>query len=562
MNQERVKKINFKTNKKGFTLIELLAVIIILGIVMLIVSSFIFREIQVLKKEAFRNSVYGIIKTVENNYYRKIIENNILQKVKYKYTNGMEASIPNNYKLEYKGKKPQNGEIKINEKGEITLALHNGKYCAKKDYQDDIITLTEKKINDCNLDLELEEYVDISGANKPQLLGEMKAVIWNEVINEWVETTNIDDPEFQDWYDYENQKWANAQTKDGSMWVWVPRYAYQITKGYNSSQYGTIKIAFLKENTTTPTFNDNNLNIGLTPDYDNDKTTQTNYVVHPAFNFDDKQIMGFWVAKFEPSVSIENENHSCFIEDTNCDDINLIPAIIPNARAWRKLSIKTAYTVSLTLKEKSHIYGPFEKEVNSHLITNTEWGAVAYLSKSKYGAHNEEIHINNSFFFTTGCAGDMANSIAYVGDGNENIACQNEWHTEKGVKASSTLNIYGIYDLKGGSFEYVMGNLNKQVGESNFNSLDENEVPKKYIDIYTDYSNKKFGDAVFETSSIPTDNFSWYNEFSSFPVDLNPWFVRGGNFSIQEGAGPFSYYYSTGSANAYVSFRPTIITTK
>ena len=45
-------------------------------------------------------------------------------------------------------------------------------------------------------------------------------------------------------------KWANAMTKDGSMWVWIPRYAYKITyKSSNKSEGGTIEIAFLKDTT-------------------------------------------------------------------------------------------------------------------------------------------------------------------------------------------------------------------------------------------------------------------------------------------------------------------------
>ena len=33
-----------------------------------------------------------------------------------------------------------------------------------------------------------------------------------------------------DWYNYSEKKWANAQTEDGSMWVWIPRCAYKINK--------------------------------------------------------------------------------------------------------------------------------------------------------------------------------------------------------------------------------------------------------------------------------------------------------------------------------------------
>ena len=47
----------------------------------------------------------------------------------------------------------------------------------------------------------------------------------------WVETTEND----PDWYDYNTQKWANVQTKDGSFWVWIPRFAYRILNGYHTS---------------------------------------------------------------------------------------------------------------------------------------------------------------------------------------------------------------------------------------------------------------------------------------------------------------------------------------
>ena len=39
-----------------------------------------------------------------------------------------------------------------------------------------------------------------------------------EIITE--ESENFDESL---WYSYENRKWANAQTEDGSLWVWIPR---------------------------------------------------------------------------------------------------------------------------------------------------------------------------------------------------------------------------------------------------------------------------------------------------------------------------------------------------
>src|SRR5690606_19467069 len=86
-------------------------------------------------------------------------------------------------------------------------------------------------------------------------------------------------------------------------------------------------------------------------------------------------------------------------------------------------------------------------EVNTHMMKNTEWGAVAYLSKSIYGA-NDEIWINNSSTYTTGCAGNSVSANYYNG-------CQNAYNTPNGQKASTTHNIYGVYDMSGGALEYV-----------------------------------------------------------------------------------------------------------
>ena len=41
-----------------------------------------------------------------------------------------------------------------------------------------------------------------------------------------IEETNWSD---DTWYDYSQKRWANTKSADGSMWVWIPRYAYKIT---------------------------------------------------------------------------------------------------------------------------------------------------------------------------------------------------------------------------------------------------------------------------------------------------------------------------------------------
>ena len=93
------------------------------------------------------------------------------------------------------------------------------------------------------------------------------------------------------WYDYKNQIWANVKTTANGLeawWVWIPRYAYQITNGITEA---------------------NIIFVGL----DNkpiDKATYGNdlpagYTVHPAFtpsgNDGSKNLKGIWMSKYEPS---------------------------------------------------------------------------------------------------------------------------------------------------------------------------------------------------------------------------------------------------------------------
>ena len=60
--------------------------------------------------------------------------------------------------------------------------------------------------------------------NSPQLMDGMIPIYWDNDGKEIKVTAENEN----NWYDYENQQWANAKTQDGSYWVWIPRYAYEI----------------------------------------------------------------------------------------------------------------------------------------------------------------------------------------------------------------------------------------------------------------------------------------------------------------------------------------------
>ena len=87
-------------------------------------------------------------------------------------------------------------------------------------------------------------------------------------------------------------------------------------------------------------------------------------------------------------------------------------------------------------------------------MKNDEWGAVEYLSKSKYGKQNKEVWINNSSNFITGSAGNSTNANADTGTTNDYTSAQ-------GVKASTTGTVHGVYDMSGGAWEYIAAYVKK-----------------------------------------------------------------------------------------------------
>ena len=374
-------------------------------------------------------------------------------------------------------------------------------------------------------------YSDEKGVNTPNLGEGMTPIKWDETKNDWVET-NGSDPE---WYDYTAKKWANAKTSDGSMWVWLPRYAYSITSGYHSSTAGNIEIEFMK---------------GLTNETSTGRTTfqnasgQGNWNIHPAFNYG-TTVSGLWVAKFEASRSNATSSSA---------GSNNTIKIQPGVQSWRSITVNDIYTNCLN----------YNKTLNSHMMKNDEWGAVAYLSKSKYGKQNEEVWINNSGSYITGSAGNSASA-------GSNTGTTNDYTSTQGVKASTTGTVYGVYDMSGGAWEYVAGYVNN--GDSNLTSYGSSLVngDAKTKNVYNKASSDnntnnynansgKYGDTVYETSANGnSSSSSWYGDYSYFPHTSSPFFLRGGAYGNGTSAGVFYFFLSVGNSNSNFSFRPVLV---
>lgn len=375
-------------------------------------------------------------------------------------------------------------------------------------------------------------FITDKGVNGPILATGMTPIKWNG--SAWVDTT-IYDP---NWYSYTttDKKWANARTADGSMWVWIPRYIYKVTTGWHTSTTGTIETKFSR-------VYDDTIGGTITLNNNTDATASNNtWTNHTAFTFGTTQLQGIWVSKFEASGT------STTIESK------------PNVASYRNITIDNMFTYSRNMETNSRYgWGTSGAGIDTHLAKNVEWGAVVYLSKSTYGK-NAEVWINNSSTYITGCAGNSASEASYGG-------CQNTYNTTNGQQASTTGNIYGIYDMSGGSYEYIASCHN--VGTpSSFCSL-SNQYYTKYVSGCCDsgYNTLNKGDAVYETAngqywdgdtSIFGNAANWYGDYGFMTIASSS-IIRGGSYSDTTTAGIFNYKDGTGSALTNTGFRPVLL---
>ncbi len=531
----------FKLEETGLTLIELLAVIVILAVIALITTPIILGIVNNSKKEAFKDTAYGIAEAAKNQYIKEMYSGATPSNITFTYTDNIETSSVINKSLSYSGQKPKSGIVELTSKGEVAIAIHDGTYCAYKSYSDVEIAIEAKPVGECKT-----SYSVAKSVNVPVLAAGMTPIKWNGTT--WIETTVGD----KNWYDYTNKTWANAKTADGSMWVWIPRYIYNIpSANWHKSAAGTISIQFSKG--TNDNWNSaviGNIDTGSTSNASNNKWTN-----HPAFTFG-TELTGIWVAKFEASGTSSNVE----IKPDAASLTNLSPSGFFDVARNMETNSKYGWNLASGLKTD----GTFTTDgngVDTHMMKNIEWGAVAYLAQSNYGK-NSEIWVNAAYPYITGCSGDSISS-------NYPTTC-NQYNTANGQQASSTGNVYGIYDMAAGTIEYLAayvnnGNIKLNTATSIVNAI------AKYKDVYDKAStdnatnnyalaaNKK-GDAIYETSNGYNESFdSWYGNRSSMPNTNWPLFIRNYSPTTARTAGTFSFAPSEGVTNQYQTFHPVLI---
>ncbi len=415
----------------------------------------------------------------------------------------------------------------------------------KEDLDD--LNLTQEEIQEIKF-----EYGLRNEPNPPELGENMIPVKYDEEEQQFIETIETDPK----WYNYEIQEsmtqnggtseWANAITKDSSgritgYWVWIPRFEYKIL------DEGVEELLKDGEDILATPNGAKQIDIEFIPS--NQVNPEIGYTVHPAFqNGDynnngqpdtgeylygewDSEISGFWISKYSES------NQEALYQATR-DTL-----FVPNRFMKMETDIGASYQRMLDLNNEGNLFGFTEKD-DTHMIKNSEWGAVAYLGHSQYGRNGTELRDNNfhpNWHYITGTAGSTHNG-GWILDYPEDI---NRYNGEYGMLNSTTGNVYGVYDMHGTVKQHVAayyingtnetlinGEEMIYIGGSQINGLDT--IGNKYKTVFASNTSENEqlynGGVIFETKG-------WYYDYFKIFDSSNPFLIKNG--------GPHAQAYNT-----------------
>ena len=469
---------------------------------------------------------------------------------------------------------------------------------------------------------------------------------------QWANAVTVKDPS-----KYQNKEITVSESDILAFWVYIPRYAYKVMRKDSTDRYVNAQNFEIQFETTdygakhipktscnanatsaSAMWRDGNRNndvlsnikvgyyqncAGMNNSYSFGSTgsviSTTSWATHPAFTFGDQELNGLWVGKFELTGSTSQ------------------PTVLPNQKHLAQ-DIVTLYDVAKSMgQEDKNNTGGGNTNVrknnqnlsvaSTRMVNNSDWGAITYLAASKYGAGYDGVQQNtqeqsgldgdnNSSTGVTGCGPASLNSSDTYSDGGElgtNLACSSSdsrfaYNGSIGVTASTTGNVYGVYDMSGGAWEYTAANTTTSdehttsVSDAQFTT----ELSEPYANLYrtsdgfdgnrpawwntrTNYSewswNREFcgwktcgGQAIHEVANFQTNNNTLWGTWvgngyyegtdeyvngndAAFPSQAvgQPWFIRGECAGWSEGSNlygepgyvggeMFSFNYDSGAA--------------
>ena len=424
-------------------------------------------------------------------------------------------------------------------------------------------------------------------------------------------------------------------------WVYIPRYAYKVMRKEVADKVvtddeaknngkGGFEIVFetssdvVKEPAACNNSNANQYyqdciknqygDVGINyPGNNSELSNKTAWATHPAFTWQyteeingfDKtyELNGFWIGKFEMTGSTSR------------------PTVLPNRRHLSGNGVSNRigsyYSISKSIgaEDINNKYGSTVQtsynngkgyhnldSFNSHMLKNREWGAVAYLSaNSKYGSGINGVQINANETYGNDDDGRQSSSITGCGpkaNGDEDYyyssgtlgttgACDpydtsKTYNGSKGILASTSGNVHGVYDMSGAAWEYVAGGYTINYAQSSTSQF-VNAAKPPYVDLYVNppFNSSNVGtfnenmctwelcggQALYETKTAQNIGYSmypqtWGDDYTDFVYADQTWFARGGFGAYTEDAGLFGAKGDSGGSGGRYDqhgFRVTLL---
>ena len=344
----------------------------------------------------------------------------------------------------------------------------------------------------------------------PILFADMTAITWENGVEKEVKAPHAN-PE--KWYDYYAGRMANAKTKDGSYWVWIPRFAYRITYYTDASQsvvkgYYTDKgfVGADMETATdesaikTPYFK---MEKEFVPNYETIKTK--GFRVHEAFGKAGSQRKGFWISKYMAGTD---------------------GRFAPNNTILKTEQMYQAFFNADRMTRDNNPYGLDYTVQHSSIPRSTEYGALYYLIGISNPAFSPNTtttsDINNVTSATFGNETGVFDLNNGVREWTADVAVNNFKNFEDEIKRLNLAN-YGVESLFMQKDSY---------------GIDKDRVPLMgkvnlvYDRVVTSGSNKNYGEASLEfmTDYTSTDAAP-YGGKSILPARNNPYNTRTSDIS-------------------------------
>ena len=319
----------------------------------------------------------------------------------------------------------------------------------------------------------------------PILFADMIAITWENGVEKEVKDPHAN-PE--KWYDYYAGRMANAKTKDGSYWVWIPRFAYRITyytdasqsvvKGYYTDKgfvAADMETAIDESAVKTPYFK---MEKEFVPNYETIKTK--GFRVHEAFGKAGSQRKGFWISKYMAGAD---------------------GRFAPNNTILKTEQMYQAFFNADKMTRDNNPYGLDYTVQHSSIPRSTEYGALYYLIGISNPAFSPNTTTTSDISNVTSATFGNETGVFDLNNGvrewTADVAVNNFKNFEDEMKKLNLAN-YGVESLFMQKDGY---------------GIDKDRVPLAgkinlvYDRIITSGSNKNYGEASLEfmTDYVSTD---------------------------------------------------------